>query len=382
MAEAVKTFHMELKRKRIGLVTFYSDNYGSCLQAFALFNTIKQLGYEPTLIKYSRSSDNGGDKSLLGKLKHHSLSSIIKGLHDYRMIRGKKEAFVKFRNSQFPFTDKEYNKDSDETYLNSQYDRFVCGSDMMWCEVFKNDWYHHFLGFATKDKRISYAPSFGINEISDTNYELCKKYLKGFNPSCLSCRDISGVQMIRDKFGLESHHVVDPTMLLTKQQWNNIINDNRMIKKPYVLLYLFGGIEGERKSLLNQIKKWGIGDLKSISISGKYRINNPQIGPFEYVQLFRDAQFVVTDTFHGLMFSLIFEKPFVVLTRNDGKHWAKYSDRMTAQLDMLDISERYHDPAIPIPDSFKTLDYSLISEKIDVLREQSLHYLNSALSAI
>ena len=188
--------------------------------------------------------------------------------------------------------------------------------------------------------------------------------------------------MIRDKFGLESHHVVDPTMLLTKQQWNNIINDNRMIKKPYVLLYLFGGIEGERKSLLNQIKKWGIGDLKSISISGKYRINNPQIGPFEYVQLFRDAQFVVTDTFHGLMFSLIFEKPFVVLTRNDGKHWAKYSDRMTAQLDMLDISERYHDPAIPIPDSFKSLDYSLISEKIDVLREQSLLYLNSALSAI
>lgn len=364
---------------KVGLVTFYSDNYGSCLQAFALYHMIKDMGYEPTLISYSRSTDGGGHSSLLSKVKHHSLKTILSGLLSYRMIQGKKKAFSYFRKNQFVFTDKTYCYLDDETGLNDEFDVFVCGSDMMWCEVFQNDWGHHFLRFAKNNKRVSYAPSFGINSISDSNFKCCKEYLSGFRQSCLSCRDLSGVEMIKEKFGLSAHHVVDPTMLYSKAQWGNFVIKERMLKRPYVLLYLFGGQIGGRKRIIKQVKEWGIGDIKAICNNGKYHIHNPHIGPFEYVRLFRDAEFVITDTFHGLMFSLIFEKPFVVLTRNDGQHWAKYSDRMTAQLDMLGIIERYHDSDRVLPDSFRNLDYTNISKKIEELRGQSVEYLHNAL---
>ncbi len=373
---------MNEERKKIGLVTFYSDNYGSCLQAFALYNTIKNMGFDPVLVRYSRTNQGESRKGLLNKLKNHSVLSLIKALLNYRMIHGKKESFNKFREKQFPFTEKSYSKNDDKTELDKLFDVFVCGSDMMWCETFQQDWEHHFLRFTTKDKRVSYAPSFGINSISEENLNRCREYLSGFRPQCLSCRDISGVEMIKEKFGLESHHVVDPTMLFTKEQWNSFISDERFIQKPYVLLYLFGGQKNGRDKILQQVQKWNIGSLKSISINGNHRINNPNIGPFEYLRLFRDAEFIITDTFHGLMFSLIYEKPFVVLTREDGLHWSKYSDRMTAQLDMLGIPERYHDSNLPMPDSFKNLNYSSISEKIACLRDKSLIYLQNAISGL
>ena len=302
-------------------------------------------------------------------------------LINYKSITRQKAAFNHFRNTQFVFTNESYGAKSNRTGLNDKYDVFVCGSDMMWCETFEKDWEQYFLQFASKEKRISYAPSFGVNKISDLNFERCGEYLKGFNSSCLSCRDTSGVEMIEKDFGLKAHHAVDPTMLLSKNEWCSLLPDDKLINKPYVLLYLFGGYEGNRKNIFEQVKKWGIGDIKAIDINSKYKIKTT-IGPFEYVRLFRDASYVITDTFHGLMFSLIFEKPFVLLTREDGLHWANYSDRMTSQLDMLGISERYHDMNKPLPESFRLLDYSNISPKLHKLRNDSLSYLSNALDEV
>lgn len=368
----------------VGLVTLYSDNYGSCLQAFSLNLALKKLGLNPTLIRYIPFSNGGGAKKKHGqlyKLLHRPLWNTLSLLINYKSITRQKAAFNHFRNTQFVFTNESYGAKSDRTGLNDKYDVFVCGSDMMWCETFEKDWEQYFLQFASKEKRISYAPSFGVNKISDLNFERCGEYLKGFNSSCLSCRDTSGVEMIEKDFGLKAHHAVDPTMLLSKNEWCSLLPDDKLINKPYVLLYLFGGYEGNRKNIFEQVKKWGIGDIKAIDINSKYKIKTT-IGPFEYVRLFRDASYVITDTFHGLMFSLIFEKPFVLLTREDGLHWANYSDRMTSQLDMLGISERYHDMNKPLPESFRLLDYSNISPKLHKLRNDSLSYLSNALDEV
>lgn len=368
----------------VGLVTLYSDNYGSCLQAFSLNLALKKLGLNPTLIRYIPFSNGGGAKKKHGqlyKLLHRPLWNTLSLLINYKSITRQKAAFNHFRNTQFVFTNESYGAKSNRTGLNDKYDVFVCGSDMMWCETFEKDWEQYFLQFASKEKRISYAPSFGVNKISDLNFERCGEYLKGFNSSCLSCRDTSGVEMIEKDFGLKAHHAVDPTMLLSKNEWCSLLPDDKLINKPYVLLYLFGGYEGNRKNIFEQVKKWGIGDIKAIDINSKYKIKTT-IGPFEYVRLFRDASYVITDTFHGLMFSLIFEKPFVLLTREDGLHWANYSDRMTSQLDMLGISERYHDMNKPLPESFRLLDYSNISPKLHKLRNDSLSYLSNALDEV
>lgn len=374
---------MENKRKSIGLVTICSDNYGSLLQAFALHNKICEMGYDLLLIRYVPYSQGGGinrSYSKLYKFIHIPICSIWQYIANYRMIHGRKEAFKRFRDRQFKFTTKLYSKLTDKSDLNSQFDTFVCGSDMMWCEDFHEDWEYYFLRFTHKEKRISYAPSFGNNQISDANINRCKRYLKGFPIESLSCREISGVRMIRDKFGLEAHYVVDPTMLFKKEEWNDLVDDSRILKNKYVLLYLFGGQDGYKK-ILDQVEKWGIGELKSLSINGRERIQQSNIGPFEFVRLFRDAEFIVTDTFHGVMFSLIYEKPFVCLTRESGQHWAKFSDRMIAQLEILGISERYHDSSKLLPDYFKSLDYTGISNKIKESRENSLAYLKNAIES-
>ena len=368
----------------VGLVTLFSDNYGSCLQAFSLFTTLKKLGANPTIIRYIPFSNGGGSGKKHGqlyKLLHRPFWNTMFLLKNYKRIARQKAAFNNFRNTQLVFTRESYGAKSDRTGLNEKYDVFVCGSDMMWCETFEKDWEHYFLQFAAKEKRISYAPSFGINKITILNFERCGEYLKGFNSSCLSCRDSSGVAMIEKEYGLKAHYAVDPTMLLNSEEWCSLLPREKMINKPYVLLYLFGGYEGNRKNIFEQVKRWGIGDIKAIDITSKYRINTT-IGPFEYVRLFRDASFIITDTFHGLMFSLIFEKPFVVLSREDGLHWANYSDRMPSQLDMLGISERYHDMSKPLPESFRLLDYSNISPKLQKLRNDSLSYLSRALDKV
>ena len=376
---------MNQTSKKVGMVTLYSDNFGSCLQAYALYKTIMDMGYVPKLIRYTPYSKGGGGRksfSKLYKLIHLPIKSTLHILLNYRMVKGKKIAFDNFRKNSFQFTSVIYSKNADTSDLEKQFDVFVCGSDMMWAETFQEDWEQYFLRFASEGKRVSYAPSFGINQISTANINRCREYLEGFRPGRLSCRDLSGVKMIKKQFGLEAQHVVDPTMLLDKEQWNRLVDIERMIKNPYVLLYLFGGLGRGRKQLLHQIDNWMLGDLKSLSISGDYCIRNPHIGPLEYVRLFRDAEFVVTDTFHGMVFSLIYEKPFVVLTRNDGLHWSKYSDRMTSLLDMLGISERWHDESTLMPETFKALDYKDITPKLERLRHDSMAYLNNALDSV
>ncbi len=376
---------MNQKVKKIGMVTFYSDNFGSCLQAYALYKTIMDIGYAPKLIRYTPYSKGRGGRnndSKLYKLTHLPIKSTLHILLNYRMVKGRKAAFDNFRKNSFQFTSATYSKNADTSDLESQFDVFICGSDMMWAETFHEDWEQYFLRFASEGKRVSYAPSFGINQISTANINRCREYLEGFRPGRLSCRDLSGVKMIQEEFGLEAQHVVDPTMLLDKGKWNRLVDAERMIKRPYVLLYLFGGHGRGRKQLLHQVEEWKLGDLKSLAINGDYCFRNPHIGPLEFVRLFRDAEFIVTDTFHGMVFSLIYEKPFVVLSRNDGLHWSKYSDRMTAQLDMLGIPERWHEESALIPETFKTLDYKDITSKLSRLRHDSLAYLKNALDSV
>lgn len=369
--------------KNVGMVTLYSDNYGSCLQAYSLYRTIVSLGYNPILIKYNRANslNNRERCSKLQKLMKLPFKKILHLFLNYRMVRGRKFSCEQFRKKYLSFTEYPYSSGRN-VEINERFDAFVCGSDMMWCEVFADDWEQYFLRFTQKRKRIAYAPSFGINKISLSNFTRCKLYLEGFDPDCLSCRDKSGVTMIEQKFGLSARHVVDPTMLLSKNEWNQVIDHKPLINDRYVLLYLFGGTSGNRKKIIEQVKGWNLGKIKAIAIDGKYHIHNPNIGPLEYVRLFRDAEFIITDTFHGLMFSLIFEKPFVVLTREDGVNWAQYSDRMTAQLDLLEIPERYHDMNDPLPDEFRTLDYTRISRQLEELRNDSLDYLSGALDRV
>lgn len=366
---------------KIAIATMYGDNYGACLQAFALQQIIKQKGYDIEIINYHQYNRTQlGCISKFKKVKQFGIKKTIRYFLEKKYAEVTKKAFQDFRDNYLVFFNQEYYRDDDLTELNSAFEKFICGSDMIWSEEFRNDWEFFYLGFAEKNKSYSYAPSFGKNELKNINKPKVSKYLEEFNR--ISCRENGGVELINQLTDKKAVQVLDPTMLLTANEWNSFIaNNRRIIKEPYVFAYVFGKTDSNRQKLFtliqNEIAKvWFLPknnkkDFNSFPIKG--------IGPFDYLRLFRDAEFVITDTFHGLMFAIIFQKPFIVLERSDGTNWSKYSDRMTSTLEMFNLLERYVKADFRDIKIVKTLDYSVCEDIIQRKRKQSLDYINGIL---
>lgn len=363
--------------KKIGLCTFYDDNFGTCLQSYALEKILFKYSDNVEIIRYIR------DKNEKSSLVKRVISKTPKQLYNAFRLRKRgslwKNAFNAFRNEKMVFSEEEYDKESDIRLLVDKYDVFVCGSDMLWSEEFYADWRFYFLGFAPKEKSIAYAPSFGKNEIYDEHKPLCCELINDIG--YLSCREEAGVQMVYDEFGLKCPQVLDPTFLLSREEWNQNLNPDRLVHSKYILTYLFGGIRGERKkNIENFAEKTGYKIVHIPMTVDEFNSDayKEKMGPLEFVTLIRDAEYIFTDTFHGTVFSIIFGKQFWVLDRTDKSKWAKYSDRMISTLKMFNLSNRY----ICNQKSMNTdeiIDFKDINEIIDEKRKDSMNYLMSAL---
>lgn len=377
---------MDKQKKKCGMVTLYDDNYGTCLQAYALYSKLISLGVNPEIIKYNRCVRNASSqhKGLMARLKHMGLAGVIDYLKSYSFIKDRKFGFELFRKKYLTFTEETSYRDSLSIETIQRYDVFVCGSDMIWSEEFIDDWQFFYLDFVPSEKTISYAPSFGKNEISEDARSKCKEYLSRIR--FRSCREEAGVEMIRQYFGMEFKQVVDPTILLDSSEWNELIGTKeRLIEEKYTLTYVFGGLDGKRSNTFRQVQNLNLGKHRVIAMNRKQyneKAFKGIIGPIEFLRLYRDSEFIITDTFHGLIFALIFQKPFIVLKREDAGHWAKYSDRMTSTLDMLGLRDRYVDSSTAIQRSICELDYSEINKILKRKREESLEYLGSSIREV
>lgn len=370
--------------KKCGMITMYDNNFGACLQAYSLQTVLSNMGIESEIIKYSRHKkpvQTFNLEKVISRLRGLSIKDLFIYALSQKFIKGRKALFEEFRRTRLDFSEEQYYRDSNLNILEKLYDIFACGSDMLWSEEFVEDWNFYYIGFSAGKKTIAYAPSFGKNEISEKYKESCKKFIT--NIDVVSCREEAGVKLIQELSDLKVPQVMDPTMLLTRDEWNSVIADNTtMVQEPYTLLYLFGGTEGKRKKFLQTMENEGTGKNVFLPMNyAQYKAEKlPDIGPLEYLRLFRDAEFVVTDTFHGLMFSIIYRKPFLVLEREDKNHWAKYSDRMTSTLDMFGLKDRYVDSSFTDFGRMRNLDYSFLEDKLEEKRRKSLEYLKKALA--
>lgn len=368
--------------KKIGLATFfYDDNFGTCLQAYALQNIIEKMNYEVSLIRYHRDvMPVGGNNGKLKKIFQMSPRKTLWWLWNRKSIIAKKRKFTEFRDCYLKLSDGEdYYRNSDFHGLAEKYDALVCGSDMLWSNEFKEDWPFYYLSFADSHKTVSYAPSFGKNYLTHEEIISCATLIR--NIGNLSCREEAGVKMIKDNFNLDATHVIDPTLLIDSKQWDTVINNQEsLVDGKYTLVYLFNGtIKHGRKNVIEQAER--MVDSKLVILSGaegkfkKYEYPEAS-GPLEFVQLYRNSSFVITDTFHGMLFAIIFNKPFVVL---DKSPFGISADRLTSTLETLGISNRYVKNDIILDDSFIRMDYSDVNERLSILRKRSLEYLSNSL---
>jgi hypothetical protein len=296
---------------KIGVVTFHrAINIGAALQAFALQHFLKEHGCQSEIIDYrcpileKQYYSAQWDWQFIKRI----LSAIIRN----GVIKINTFKFEEFRKEHLPVSERAYYP-SDIRDANDVYDIFVTGSDQVWswnCVGFDKT---YFLDFVTKpNAKYAYAASFGGSELPKKFNLHYQELLKDFNE--ITVREASGKEIVSSVADRSASIVLDPTLLLHESTWREKLIEPYPSYKPYILVYLIA----ECKELLSRAKK--IGEEKNLDvIYVSDRIYKPSgviskrnVGPKEFLSLVSGAQGVVTNSYHGICFSMIFKKELVV----------------------------------------------------------------------
>lgn len=321
-------------KKKIGIITVSRTfNFGAELQAFALQYKLNLLGFDAEIIDYLYYKNNRYKLTLKGlpelsinksdKIKkiilYHMISPIIDSflpLFDNKT----KERHINFKqfHERYSKFSKEYRSIKELYKANHDYDVFITGSDQVWNPATFTSLKPYLLDFAPRDKkRISYASSFGVTTVSN---EYIDKYSELFNNyHSISVREESAKGVVQSLTDINSELVVDPTLLLSKDDWQFVTKNVHInISEPYILVYdlqstkTIWEIVNKIKAVLKiQVYQICSSPFKNRKINGVINIENA--GPAEFVSLFMNATFVVTNSFHGTAFSVNFNIPFVSL---------------------------------------------------------------------
>lgn len=351
---------------KIGILTFHwGTNYGGVLQSFALQETLKKMGHTVEIINFAPLSHR--DK-LLQCLRLRSPSKTFKLFIE----RLKEKKFKPFRKLHLNCGKRYYSlaeleKDPPEL------DVYISGSDQVWSPfIALGVGKPYYLPFGVPTvKRISYAASLGSLEFPKEILNKVKPYLDRFDG--ISVREVSSVKILKDA-GYENVELMpDPALLLEKSDLEKLLKNKKSTKKDEFCLYY---ILQENQDVINQLfnysKKKG-----NISVISTKELKNSMIGIEEWLMNIKDSKFIVTNSFHGVIFSILFEKQFVV-TPIIGK-WSVMNDRIFTLLEKFNLSNRL----IDIYD--EVLFDNVIKSKINwaekqiilkEIREEALSFLN------
>lgn len=376
--------------RKIGIVTLNGYyNYGNRLQNYALQTAIESLGYEvETLINDNKPLPNtdNGLTSKLKKIKNKSIKEIIKRIQDEtRNIYYNKEnnesdsirtkIFKDFTNNHIRETNFKIAENNIPSNLSDKYSYFVTGSDQVWNPDYIYGSSINFLSFADKNKRISYAPSFGVSAIPEDIKEKYKEWIKDIEH--ISVREDDGAKIIRELTGREAPVLVDPTLLLSKEKWLSISKEaSNKPKEKYLLTYFLGGIPEAYKKQINKIVKEN--DLKVINLGDIREKETYRTGPSEFIDYINSCSIFCTDSFHGAVFSMIMEKPFIIFER-EGLPSTMFS-RINTLLGKFNLENRKAENIRWEDDVFR-IDYSHVPSILEREISKALDYLKASLKS-
>jgi len=362
--------------KKVGIITFHEyNNYGTVLQAFALQKKVELMGYDSEIINF-RSSLNS--LSFFQKVEKR-YKVAIKSIQTRKEMKLKKQAFKKFY--------KEYMKVGNKAYYNiaqlkkdvPEYDVYMAGSDQTWNPYLDIKSEAFFLTFAPKDKiRVSYAPSVGVGFVSPNYSEEMKKRLESVD--YLSCREETGAKIISEITGKNVPVVLDPTLLLKPEDWDKVAS-NYNINEPYILCYFLGEMEhcrnfAKRLSKEKNIPIYYMYATKYDCKDGNKVLNN--VGPREFIYLIKNASYICTDSFHGMIFSINYNKSFYTFCKRK-EYEGSDNQRIHDALKYFNVEDRFIEDGDKFTGEFKDMDYNHINKDIENKRKISIEYLTHAL---
>lgn len=360
---------------KIGTITFHKAcNYGSALQAYALNRYLCMTGHQAEVIQFNTARQ---DEMYAIFEKANSLMGHARNVYSlihYKDLKTKKQRFKDFINNRLNLSENEYQDSSQMKGLNSYYDFFICGSDQIWNPLCDDFSMAYLLDFVTnKAKCISYAASIGTEKLPQEFEEKFASAVSSYKS--ISVREKSAVGYIKGLLEREVYFVPDPVVLLSRNQWLEIIPD-RLIKQKYIFCYFIGDVEGMRHFSDDLRKRTGYipvvvyNNLRDILYINKKEYS---AGPEEFLSLLNNCECVCTNSFHAVMFSLIFHKQFWVFT-DMGVESSK--SRIESILEVVGLENRLLNinkdyPANPM----EKIDYSGMDTKLDELRNIGRKFL-------
>ncbi len=374
---------------KIAGLTWWRNNYGSTLQAYALqqyLNAFDDVEYD-IICQYGKkiaSFDNFVDK--LRKIGVIQTTRRIFWKFIIPNLRKRNQAIQSFVDTEIRITDDSYSTD-DMGKLNDIYEAFICGSDQIWNPMLESVDSIYWLGFAAEGKtKIAYAPSFGVNSVDEGTAKKIRKNLETFD--AVSCREKHGVDILNKICGKElCTQVLDPTLLIEPTCWNKL-SDKRNIDGKYIFSYMLRGTKEQRQYIERYAKKHG---LKIVTIpfldNEKICMYDMKFGdikiwdanPAMFINFIRYADKVFTDSFHCMVFSTIYHRDFYTFPKI-GK---AQLNRMTDFMNLLLLGNRMIDEKNDdFCDELKEIDWNRVDEILNEKRLQSRKYLNDAIDIV
>lgn len=373
---------------RVGMMTCFLDNCGACLQAYALQKAICSLGFDVEIIKFTEphgyySANIKNSSSIIDYIRCVKSREFRK---KYYCGQYRRTAFNQFRKKYLSFSREEYKTYSKLESDVQKYDMYVCGSDQIWNPIFYDKCNPaYYLAFVDEHiPRIAYAPSIGINDIPAKYQVDFKKYVDRID--YISVREQKGVELIKKYTNREAKLVLDPTLLWDSEEWNKLVRKpRRKDKKKYVFCYLFGDNDYYSEVISRIIEKTNceirIFPVNSRDLNPFYQ-QTINTGPIEFLSLIKNAEFVLTDSFHATVFSLLFGKSFYVLKRDLDQAVDSMNSRIYSLLGLVGMEKRLlsQEAAINLnPQKISPEEFSIIHNNLLSLRIESMNYLKNAL---
>lgn len=370
------------------------NNYGGILQAYALQTVIKRMGHEVLTLDV-QNKDEGGKRiaSFLSYLKRFLLRIINLKFKNLFLWGGTNPNIIISRNTR-RFVKKNISVTEEiiskrgflQVAKKENFDAFIVGSDQVWrpaYTLFLTDYFLDFLGEDKSVKRISYAASFGVDrwEFSENETKLCRELIKKFH--AVSVREESGVGLCEKFLGVKAKHVLDPTFLLNKDDYFALIKGRKKLNPDnYLAAYLLD-LTPEKTAIAKHISD--AYNLKVVTVNpgmnfkdaGEKNLKKciyPEVEA--WLSNFFNAQFIVTDSFHGVVFSILFEKQFICIgNRKRGL------SRFSSLLSKLKLEDRLIFDLNDInPEGIRQINFENILPVLAEEKEKSMKFLTDALS--
>lgn len=353
-------------------------NYGGIIQCYALQTILERLGNEVQVLtrpQYGRSYyiiyPLAVCKRLLKRFVLGKKVAILKAPH--QIIRQHTDRFIHRYIHQY--TQRKWT-----AQIASHFDAIVVGSDQVWRPLYYQPIEEAFLSFLgdAKIKRVAYAASFGVDhcEYTEEQRKLCSSLLKKFD--AISVRESSGVQLCQEYFDTKAVQALDPTLLLSADDYRALIKKGKtQPSKGNLLVYMLDQTK-EKEALVERIAQakgltpfWMNSDIDDETLPLKQRIKMPVE---QWLRSFDDAKFVLTDSFHGCVFSIIFRKQFLAIGNKE-----RGLSRFQSLLTLFSLQDRL----ILSPDEYKSnlssIDYDQVQAQLQFLQAQSLSFLKTNL---